>query len=238
MVPLSFGDAQLFLRGDLSVYWPRERTLFVADLHLEKASFFALHGQPLPPYDSRETIARVAQAVRETGAARVVTLGDNFHDADGAARLEPVACDMLRDLTGEIEWIWVTGNHDGPADAQGAAAECGGTLHEEYEIGGVVCRHEARPGETRAELSGHWHPKLDVTLRGRRIRRPCAVIARSESGNPRMVLPAFGTLTGGMDAADPAIRESLSPAETVEAVCPVRGQLVRLPLWRAARRAA
>ena len=238
MVPLSFGNAELLLRSDHSVYWPGERTLFVADLHLEKASFFAKHGQPLPPYDSRATLERIGDAVRETGARRVVTLGDNFHDAEGAARLETVACDMLRALTGMVDWLWITGNHDGPGDAEWAADHCGGTLHEELEIGGIVCRHEARPGEERAEFSGHWHPKLDVTLRGRRVRRPCAVVARRHDGQPRMVLPAFGTLTGGMDAGHEAIRKSLSPADTIEAACVARDRLVRFPLWRAEKRAA
>ena len=238
MVPLSFGTTELLLRSDRSVYWPDEKTLFVADLHLEKASFFAQHGQPLPPYDSRATLERVMQGVEETGAQRVVTLGDNFHDAEGATRLEDVACDMLRALTARVEWSWITGNHDGPSDAAWAATNCGGTLHEELEIGGIVCRHEAQPGETRRELSGHWHPKLDVTVRGRRIRRPCAVIARSASREPRMVLPAFGTFTGGMDAGHAAIRRALSPADRIEAACAVRGQLVRLPLWRAEQHAA
>lgn len=238
MVPLSFGNTELLLRSDRAVFWPQERTLFVADLHLEKASFFASHGQPLPPYDSRATMERVTSAVEDTGAQRVVTLGDNFHDPDGASRLEEVACEMLRALTARVEWSWITGNHDGEADAAGAAAECGGTLHEELEIGGIVCRHEAMPGETRPELSGHWHPKLDVRVRGRRVRRPCAVVARSKGGTARMVLPAFGMLTGGMDAADPAIRKSLSPADTIEAACVARGQLVRFPLWHAEKRAA
>ena len=237
MVPVSFGTTELLLRSDRAVYWPRERTLFVADLHLEKASFFASHGQPLPPYDSRATLERVAQAVADTGAERVVTLGDNFHDAEGASRLEEVACEMLSALTSTVDWVWITGNHDGPSDAEEAATRCGGTLHSELEIGGIVCRHEALPGESRPELSGHWHPKLDVTVRGRRVRRPCAVMARGEGG-PRMVLPAFGTLTGGMDAGDPAIRRALSPADSVEAMCAVRDKLVRIPLWRSERRAA
>ncbi len=242
MVPLSFGNSELLLRSDRAVFWPREETLFVADLHLEKASFFASHGQPLPPYDSRATLERVAQAVRETGARRVVTLGDNFHDAEGATRLEDGACEMLRALTRAVDWCWITGNHDGPTpdagDAAHAAVHCGGTLHEELEIGGIVCRHEALAGETRAELSGHWHPKLAIKVRGRHIRRPCAVIAHKGGCPPRMVLPAFGTLTGGMDAADPAIRRALSPADAIEALCPVRDKLVRIPLWRSEKRAA
>lgn len=238
MVPLSFGTADMLLRSDGALYWPAERTLFVADLHLEKASFFAQHGQPLPPYDSRETLHRVGQAVAETGARRVVTLGDNFHDTEGAARLEEGACEMLRSLTRKVDWAWITGNHDGPADAEGAAAQCGGTLHEELAIGGIACRHEALAGETASELSGHWHPKLDVTIRGRRVRRACAVIARRQDGPPRMVLPAFGAFTGGMDAGHEAIRKSLQPAETIEAACAVRDRLVRIPLWQRQRHAA
>src|SRR5690606_15544310 len=55
MVPLSFAGEELALTSAQALYWPRERALLVADLHLEKASFYARHGQPLPPYDSRET---------------------------------------------------------------------------------------------------------------------------------------------------------------------------------------
>jgi len=77
-----------------------------------------------------------------------------------------------------------------------------------------------------------------VTLRGRRVRRACAVIARRRDGPPRMVLPAFGTLTGGMDAAHASIRASLMPAETIEAACAVRDRLVRFPLWQAQPHAA
>lgn len=80
MVPLSFASQEWHLLDGRALYWPRERALLVADLHLEKGSFFAGHGQMIPPYDSRETLERLAQAIRETGAKRVITLGDNFHD--------------------------------------------------------------------------------------------------------------------------------------------------------------
>ena len=83
MVPLSFPAQEWLLTEGRALYWPREQALLVADLHLEKGSFFARHGQMIPPYDSRETLERVALAIRETGARRVITLGDNFHDSDG-----------------------------------------------------------------------------------------------------------------------------------------------------------
>ncbi len=220
MVPFSFAGEEFALTGAHALYWPRERALLVADLHLEKASFFARFGQMLPPYDSRETLERVALAIRETGARRVFCLGDNFHDAGGAERLETHAAGMLAALTRATDWVWVAGNHD-----KGAVRE--GTLVDELSIAGLLLRHEARAGETRPELSGHWHPRLKITARGRRIVRPCWVASAR-----KLILPAFGALTGGMDAADPAIIGVMQPARAVDAVLGVQGRLVRLPLWR------
>lgn len=210
-----------------ALYWPAEQALLVADLHLEQASWFARFGQPLPPYDSRETLERVAHAIRATGARRVFTLGDNFHDADGPARLEPHARGMLDALTRAVDWVWITGNHDQKVAKGDAARRApGGTELAEMEVGGVLLRHRAMPGETRAELSGHFHPRLQVSINRRRIVRPCAVAA-----GDRMVLPAFGALTAGMSAADPAIRAALQPAPRAEAIVPAAGRTLRFELW-------
>ena len=227
MVPFSFANQEMRLvaaagHWGRALFWPRENALLLADLHLEKASFFAQGGQMLPPYDSRETLGRIAAALRETGARRVFCLGDNFHDSAGAARLEPHAAGMLAALTRATDWVWITGNHD----AEARPAE--GTLAEEIEVSGLVLRHRATPGETRPELSGHYHPRLSVEARGRRITRPCA--GASES---RLILPAFGALTGGMDAADPAILAAMQPARAIDALVPAAGRLVQYPLWRA-----
>lgn len=233
MVPLSFAGQEWLLTKGRALYWPRERALLVADLHLEKGSFFARHGQMVPPYDSRETLERVALAIRETGARRVITLGDNFHDSDGSTRLEPHACGMLDALTKTVDWVWITGNHDPHMEAR-----CGGTLTEELEIGGVVLRHRAKPGETRPELSGHFHPRLQLTVHRRSIRRACAVVSTSEGPDGtvsgRMILPAFGAYTGGMNAADPAILEALQPAERIDAMVHTSDRLATFPLWRRA----
>ena len=228
MVPFSFADEEWRLGPDRALYWPRENALLVADLHLEKASFYARHGQMLPPYDSRATLERVALAIRETGARRVFCLGDNFHDDDGPARLEPHAAGMLAALTRATDWVWITGNHD-------AAMEnvAGGMLVDELAVGGVILRHRAKPGETAPELSGHYHPKLRLTQRGRRIARPCLVASEGLHGG-RMILPAFGALTGGMDAGDPAILAALQPAAAIDAIVPAGARLARFALWRAA----
>lgn len=220
MVPFSFaGDDWALLPGN-ALYWPRERALLVADLHLEKASFYARFGHMLPPYDSRETLERVAAAIRATGARRVFCLGDNFHDAAGPGRLEPHAAGMLDALTRATDWVWVAGNHD-----HGQVP--GGTALHEVDVAGVILRHEAVAGEARPELSGHFHPQLKVRARGRAIRRPCTVASER-----KLILPAFGALTGGMDAADPAIIRAMQPAQTVDALLGVGGKLIQYPLWR------
>jgi DNA ligase-associated metallophosphoesterase len=206
--------------------------LLVADLHLEKASFYARTGQMLPPYDSRETLERLAHALRLTGARRVFCLGDNFHDAAGPGRLDPHAAGMLAALTRATDWVWITGNHDIKGDIGAAAQDSPalpGTHLAETTVAGVILRHEARPGETAPELSGHFHPKLRVVQRGRAITRPCIVASET-----RMVLPAFGALTGGLDAGAPAIRAALEPSRTGDALIPAAGRVARFALWRAA----
>lgn len=232
MVPFSFAGQEFLTGTSRALFWPAEQALLVADLHLEKASFFARHGQMLPPYDSRETLERVALAIRATGARRVFCLGDNFHDDAGAGRLEPHAAGMLDALTRATDWVWITGNHD-----SALSGVAGGTPVDELAIAGLVLRHKAAAGETVPELSGHFHPRLRLTVRGRNIVRPCLVMADVMADAPsggRLILPAFGALTGGMDAADPAIRAAMQPAHAIDALVPAAGRVARFPLWRAA----
>jgi len=229
MVPVSFAsfgfhgqDFALGCQPDVAraVYWADQRALLVADLHLEKASFYARGGQMLPPYDSRDTLERVARAIDRSGAQRVFCLGDNFHDAHGPSRLETHAAALLAELTRRVDWVWITGNHD----EKGAAAP--GTYLPAVTVDGIRLCHEALPGATAADISGHFHPRLTVVQRGRTIRRACVIDAGS-----RMVLPAFGTLTGGMDAASPVIRAALHPAAQAQAIVSAAGRIARFDLW-------
>jgi uncharacterized protein len=231
MVPVSFtslpfaGHEMVFVDGR-ALYWPAERTLLVADLHLEKGSWYAARGAMLPPYDSRATLERLADIVKACDARRVITLGDSFHDDAGALRLEPFAKGMLEGLIRSLDFVWITGNHD-----EAMPRSFGGAVADELEIGGIVLRHEARAGEKRAELSGHYHPKLRLNMRGRHIARACAVLAHGGScAGERMILPAFGAYTGGMDASAPEIRKALQPAEIIDALVVAKGKLARFPM--------
>jgi DNA ligase-associated metallophosphoesterase len=227
MVPVSFANQEMLLSDGRALFWPAERALLVADLHLEKGSYYAQRGQMLPPYDSRETLERIATAVKQTGARRVITLGDNFHDDEGTHRLDPYGAGMLEALTRSLDWIWISGNHD-----ENMHRSFGGQIEDELEISGVVLRHIAQHGETRPELSGHFHPKMRVKVRNRHIARQCAVIGRSSNAGDRMIMPAFGAYTGGMDAGDPVILTALSPANQIDAILPAKGKLLHFPLFR------
>jgi DNA ligase-associated metallophosphoesterase len=131
--PFPFAGHEMLLGPARALYWPAERTLLVADLHLEKASWFAKAGQMLPPYDSRDTLERLADAVRITGARRVITLGDNFHDDAGALRLDAHCTGMLEALTRALEWVWITGNHDEMLGSLGPKG-FGGTIVDELRL--------------------------------------------------------------------------------------------------------
>lgn len=178
-----------------ALFWPAHRILLVADLHLEKASFFAALGQPLPPYDSRATLARLADCVVQCDPDAIWCLGDSFHDPDGQHRLEPAAADLLRSMAQRRRWHFIAGNHDGLTDGL-----WGTEAVEECELDGIVFRHIHDPDDSRPQVSGHFHPRLQMIVRGRSMRRPCFV-----HGEKSIILPAFGSLTGGLDIDDPAI---------------------------------
>lgn len=201
-----------------ALFWPARRALLVADLHLEKASWFARLGQMLPPYDSVATLADLTALAVTTGAEEIWCLGDSFHDRHGCDRLPERARDMLIALTASTRWTWITGNHD-PSFAD----HCGGAIVEEAEVDGLLLRHEADPREPRPELSGHFHPKLRLAHRGRKVSRRCFVATER-----KLILPAFGALTGGLDVSHPEIVRAVGP--DAQALVPVADRLLRFPL--------
>jgi DNA ligase-associated metallophosphoesterase len=218
MVRFSFAGIELMALPQGALFWPARRALLVADLHFEKASFFAGFGQMLPPYDSIATLSDLAMIVAATGAAELWCLGDSFHDCRGCERLSEEARARLTALTASLDWTWITGNHDA-----GLIDHFGGTIRTETEVDGLILRHEADPRENRLEISGHFHPALRLSLRGRSVRRRCFVAAAT-----KLILPAFGALSGGLDAGDPAVRRAVG--ERAEALIPLGDRLLRFPL--------
>ena len=218
MVPFSFAGQEFAVCPDGALYWPAEDALLVADLHLEKASWFARLGQFLPPYDSQATLTALQRNVELSGASKLYCLGDSFHDRFGCDRLPAAARDLLQAMTARLDWVWIVGNHD-----PGFADHCGGRIVDEAEVGGIILRHEAVPDEGRPEMSGHFHPKLRLHLKGRQVSRRCFVASAT-----KLILPAFGSLTGGLDAAHPEIMKQMHGSAA--ALVPVQDRLLRFPL--------
>jgi len=218
MVPFSFAGETFEATADGALYWPAQGSLLVADLHLEKASWFARFGQFLPPYDSHATLTALAAEVERTGARRLYCLGDSFHDSFGCGRLPQSARELLTGLTSMLDWTWIVGNHD-----PGIADHCGGRIADEVELGGIILRHEAVRHDPRPEISGHFHPKFRMHLKGRRVSRRCFVASAT-----KIIMPAFGSLTGGLDAHHPEILGSMGG--NAAALVPVSDRLLRFPL--------
>jgi uncharacterized protein len=184
-----------------ALYWPAEATLIVADVHLEKGSAFAARGQFLPPYDSVASLERLAEAAQRLRPKRVIALGDSFHDGKAASRMAPKTAGFLSELTAAFQWIWIVGNHD-PEPPAGF----GGEIFPELKAGPFLFRHEPHAGHVLGEVAGHLHPCASVVVKGRRMRRRCFA-----TDGHRVVLPAFGAFTGGLDVLDVAFANVLRP---------------------------
>jgi DNA ligase-associated metallophosphoesterase len=198
---ITVGGATLVADSSGALYWQAERTLLVADLHLEKGSAYAGRGVMLPPYDTRETLLRLAQAVGRHDPARVIALGDSFHDPGAAHRIGEDDLAALRRLQRGRDWIWIAGNHDPEIGARAGGRRC-----REIVMGGLTLRHEPAQGPVTHEIAGHMHPAAKLSADGASIRRPCFV-----GNGRRLVMPAFGTFTGGLNVLDDAFRPLFGP---------------------------
>ena len=199
---LTLGAVAAEARPSGALWVPGARLLAVADLHLGKAQRMARRGGALlPPFETAETLARLGAEIAALEPATVVCVGDSFDDPLAAQTLRPDEVETLTRLIGGRRWIWVSGNHDPAPPGLGgmAAVVC--------RVAGLCFRHIAAPDATETEVSGHYHPKATLVLRGRRVSRRCFLHDRQ-----RMILPAFGTYTGGLDAADAAFDGLLAPS--------------------------
>ncbi|HXG99562.1 MAG TPA: ligase-associated DNA damage response endonuclease PdeM [Sphingomicrobium sp.] len=218
MVPFSFTGHDLLASPDGALHWPSQRALLVADLHLEKASWFARLGQFLPPYDSLATLTALQRDIDRSAILRLYCLGDSFHDRFGCDRLPAAARELLKSMTARLDWVWIVGNHD-----SGFVDHCGGRIVEEAHVAGVVLRHEALRDDPTPEISGHYHPKLRLHMKGRNVSRRCYVATST-----KLILPAYGSLTGGLDAHHPEILSKVGPGAS--ALVPVTDRLLRFPI--------
>ncbi|HET9716889.1 MAG TPA: ligase-associated DNA damage response endonuclease PdeM [Pseudolabrys sp.] len=192
---ISISDVALLADPEGALFWPEQRLLAVADLHLEKGSSFAARGMLLPPYDTAATLVRLGRLISRYAPLCVVALGDSFHDGAGPSRLGEIDREYLRGMQYGRDWVWITGNHD-PQPATGI----GGVFLDRMMSGGLVFRH--LPTGAAGEISGHLHPVARVSHRGRAVSRRCFA-ADAE----RIVMPAFGAFTGGLNVRHAAFAD-------------------------------
>lgn len=193
---VTFCGTRLSLLGARALWWPEESTLVVSDLHLGKSERIARRsGLSLPPYETRETLERLKTLIDRLTPQRVICLGDTFDDDIAAQNLSEADTATLTAMMGPRAWIWVEGNHDPAPPA------LGGTACAEFTLGPLTFRHIATT-EAKGEISGHYHPK--ASLRGQS--RPAFLMDAN-----RLILPAFGTYTGGLRSTDPTVRSLFAP---------------------------
>jgi DNA ligase-associated metallophosphoesterase len=179
------------------LWWEDAEVLVVSDLHLEKGSSYAARGQMLPPYDTRATLQRIAALVAHLKPVTVISLGDSFHDRSARPRMAQDDVLLVRSLTDAADWVWIEGNHDPkPPD------DLGGRMASELKLGPLVFRHEPTEGPACGEIAGHLHPCARVVGRARSVRTRCFA-----SDGERLVMPAYGALTGGLNVLDVAFRK-------------------------------
>jgi DNA ligase-associated metallophosphoesterase len=200
--PAKSADVRIDVHGETlmldacgAAFSPAHATLIFADLHLEKGSAYARGRQFLPPYDTADTLARMARAMVRHKPARVIALGDSFHDGGAAGRLGQEDRSQLQSLMERAKFVWIAGNHDPDPPAW-----AGSEVTASFRLGGLTLRHAPLPAFEAGEVAGHLHPCARVSRWGRSVRRRCFV-----SDGLRLLLPSFGAYTGGLDVGDQAI---------------------------------
>lgn len=192
--PISICGKALVADQAGALYWPQFKTLIVSDLHLEKGSSYAVRGQMLPPYDTRATLVKLAETIDRYESECVIALGDSLHDRGAGERMSAQDREILRLMQEDRRWIWITGNHD-----REVPSNLGGECVPHLTLGGLTLVHEPRAALVTHEIAGHLHPAARLSYHGYVIRRPCFV-----GNGRRLVMPAFGTFTGGLNVLDDA----------------------------------
>lgn len=221
--PFTFAGHQLIALPSGALWWPGASLLAVSDLHLGKAARRARSGAALlPPYETADCLFRLTSDLAATGAARVLCLGDSFDDDLSAEALSVEDRRTLAALQQGRDWLWIEGNHDA------RARNPGGFSLTQMAHAGISFRHIADPMAETPEISGHYHPKASLVLRGMGLSRPCFLL-----NDKRLILPAYGTYTGGLNWTSPVLR-NLMQEEAIAILTGPRPIALSLPRRRAA----
>ncbi len=158
MVPFSFAGETFEATASGALFWPAREALLFADLHLEKASWFARLGQFLPPYDSHATLTALAAEVERSGAKRLYCLGDSFHDAFGCDRLSR---ERTR-VADRADHLSSTGSGSSATTIPDSPIIAAAQSRTRWKSAGSYFATRRCPANERPEISGHFHPEASA----------------------------------------------------------------------------
>lgn len=192
---IKFAGQYMQLDARRALWWQAQEMLIVSDLHFGKGSFLARHGSALPAHDTHDTLERLAVLIDHYRPQQLVCLGDSFHDVRAYKGLHQDDHRQLIALIRRVPlWHWILGNHDPLIED-----DLPGQFHEILYTDNILLTHEPAPDDV-PQMIGHYHPKANTRVGGRRVSGPCFMITEH-----KLIMPAFGSYTGGLDCADPAI---------------------------------
>lgn len=192
---IRFAGQELVLDASGALWWPQQRMLVVSDLHLEKSTFLARHGSAVAPYDTLDTLERLEALLAQYGPKELLSLGDSFHDREAWMRLDAGLKERLQQLVAKVQHCrWIEGNHDVALAAHTLRFEAN-HLRE-----GLLFTHEP-DAAAMPQVIGHFHPKAQLSVQGMKLRARCFVQTASQ-----LVMPAFGSYTGGLDVRHAAFQ--------------------------------
>ena len=214
---VTLNQIEFHLLGGRGVYWPAQRMVLVADLHLGKEATFRASGLAVPRGATDGTLAAISQMIGETGAERLTILGDLFHARSSLA--EDVKRSFSRFLSDHhgVQVTLVKGNHDvatGPLSQEWPLR----IVDPPWDVDGVTLEHFPGPptGDSQICLAGHLHPAVrmsDAISTAGKL--PCFYFDAARSC---LILPAIGHFTGTA-AVQPAVKDRvwvLADGEVIE----------------------
>mgnify|MGYP006225160971 FL=1 len=177
------------------LYWSDKKILCVSDLHFGKAHRLNRTGAgALPPYENIDTLKRLQADICATNPSCVICLGDSFDDRIAEQSFNNAETHLLKILQKDRDWIWISGNHDPYPSLQF------GESISSFSKSSITFRHIALKGEI-GEISGHYHPKISINLSNAQITRACFI-----ADQKRVIMPAYGTYTGGLSVRSDEIK--------------------------------
>ncbi len=186
-----FAGQRMTLLPEHAVWWPQQRRLLVADVHLGKDQLFRSRGIAIPSGALQTDLQRLQALLKHYPDSILTVLGDLVHARPD--RAEPWVSSFeqwLQDI-GPQRLEVILGNHD---RHMASMLDAWAIAHRpDQSLDGVALLHEPEP-DRQFQIAGHLHPGLRLKADGQRLRLP---VFWQQPGC--LVLPAFGRFTGLAD---------------------------------------